>query len=363
VNRRFLFIINQNIAPKGATETLKNYFLKHGQYGHVFEATRTVSDVRKQIGSHLHEIDGIITFGGDGTFHCTLNAVYELTGQAGRMRRFGLEGLVFGALIGGSTGNDIGRALKMGDTRRELSRGKELRSLEPVVESAVNDDHIRACDIGYFELRGRKREVFFSILGAGYDARVVQRANTLRKRYGKHLPGLSRLSYFLGALLLFMSYKPTGVRSLRINGMPVELHEKTFMVALMNLRRAGGGLMLNPHGIMDDRAFELVVLGDSSKPISKLRLVGLLFGAFLGRPNVHHPKVRYFSSSGGDSRDRKGTQTTQNIEKHAIQRVQVEFEKEVLGQADGDILPRAIGYEAGLCPYELQVITGSKNTL
>jgi diacylglycerol kinase family enzyme len=160
-----------------------------------------------------------------------------------------------------------------------------------------------------------------------------------------------------------MSYKPTGVRSLRINGMPVELHEKAFMVALMNLRRAGGGLMLNPHGIMDDRALELVVLGDFSEPFSKLRLVGLLFGAFLGRPNIHHPKVRYFSRRGWDNGDKMGTQPTQNPEKHAIQRIQVEFEKEVLGQADGDILPRAIGYEAGLCPYQLQVITGSKNTL
>jgi diacylglycerol kinase family enzyme len=362
MKRKFLFIINQNAASHGTRETLERYFLAHGQHHHIYEVTRTVDGVLKQIGLYLHEIDGIITYGGDGTFHCALNAVHELAGQRGRARRFRLEDLIFGALIGGGTGNDIGRALKMGDTRRELSRGKELRSLEAVVESTVDDSYVRGCDIGYFELRGRKRKVFFNILGAGYDAYVVQRANTLKDRYGRHLIGLSRFSYFLGALLSFMSYKPTGVKSLRINGIPVEVHEKVFMVAIINLPRAGGGLMLNPHGIIDDRSLELVVLGDFSEPISRLRLVGLLFGAFLGKPNMQHPKVRYFSSSGWDSGGRKETGTTQNIEKHAIQRVQVEFENEVLGQADGDILSMAKGYEAGLCPYQLRVITGSKNT-
>lgn len=365
MHRKFLFIINQNSAPEGTTETLKNYFLEHGQYGHLYEPTATVDDVRKQIASHLHEIEGIITYGGDGTFHCALNALYELepTGQPGRMRRFGLEELVFGALVGGGTGNDIGNALKMGDTRKELSRGEELRSLRPIIESSVQDDYIRTCDIGYFELHGRKRKLFFNILGAGYDACVVQRAKTLRQRYDRHLPGLSKFSYFLGALVSVMNYKPTGVKSLSINGRPVELHEKAFMVAVMNSWRVGGGLSLNPRGIMDDRSLELVVLGDFSEPISKLRLVGLLFGAFLGRPNMHHPKVRYFSNRDWDEIDAVDLHPPLNLQKKAIQKVQVAFEKSILAQADGDILPRTMGYEAGLFPLQLRVVTGRKNTL
>lgn len=363
MRRRFLFIINQNTAPKGTGEALERYFRGHGQYDHIYESTATVDDVWKQIASHLHEIDGIITYGGDGTFHHALNAVNGLAWHPGQGRRIGLEDLVFGALIGGGTGNDIGKALKMGDTREELSRGKELQSLQAVCESAGNDVYIKACDIGYFELPGQKRRVFFNILGAGYDAYVVQKAKALRERYLRHMPWFARFSYFLGALISVFSYKPIGVKSLRINDIPVEVNGKVFMLALMNSQRAGGGLTLNPYGTMDDKAFDLVILGDFSEPISRLRLIGLLVGAFFGKPNIHHPKVKYFNNRDWDNEDRMKSQATLKPEKRAVHKVEVEFEERVLGQVDGDILPRAEGYEAGLCPFQLQVITGSKNKL
>ncbi|UCD71782.1 MAG: hypothetical protein JSW70_01955 [Syntrophobacterales bacterium] len=363
MNRRFLFIINQNMAPIGTRESLEKYFQEHGQYNHIYEPTATIDDVRKQIASHLHEIDGIVAYGGDGTFHHALNAVNELAEHPDRGRRVSLGDLVFGALCGGGTGNDIGKALKMGDTRKEISKGKEPQSLKPIVESSVNDDYIRAFDFGYCELQGQKRRVFFfNIFGVGYDAYVAKRAKELKERYLKSMPGFARFSYFLGALISLFSYRPVGVKSLRINDIPVEVNEKVFMMALMNSQIAGGGLTLNPYGTMDDRALELIILGDFSELISKPGLVGLLVGAFFGKPNIHHPKVRYINNRDWDNEGRMDSQVPLNPEKQAIQKVKVEFEERVFCEADGDIMPDTDGYDANLCPYQLRVITGNKKS-
>ena len=361
MNRRFLFIINQKVAPIGSREVLENYFLGYGQYDHIYEVTATVDDMRMQIASHIHEIDGIITFGGDGTFHHALNAVYELAEHPDEGRRVSLEDLVFGCLRGGGTGNDIGGALKMSDTRKELMKGKEPQSLQPVVESSVNDGYIRACDVGYFKLPGQKPKVFFNMLGVGYDAYVVLKAKELKERYFKNIPGFAKFSYFLGALLSLLSYRPVGVKSLRINDIPVEVHERVFMMALMNSPKAGGGLTLNPYGTMDDRALELVILGDFSALLSKPGLVGLLFGAFFGKPNIHHPKVQYINNREWDNGGGMDSQASLNPEKRVVQKVTVEFEERALCHADGDILPDTEGYEASLFPYQLHVITGNKN--
>ena len=360
MNRRFLFIINQKVVPIGSREALEKYFLGYGQDDHFYEVTATVDDMRKQIASHIHEIDGIITYGGDGTFHHALNAVNELAEHHGEGRRVGLEDLVFGCLRGGGTGNDIGEALKMSDTRKELIKGKEPQSLRPVVESAVNDGYIRAFDVGYFELPGRKPKVFFNMLGVGYDAYVVLKAKELKERFFKNMPGFAKFSYFLGALLSLLSYRPVGVKSLRINDIPVEVNERVFMMALMNSPIAGGGLTLNPYGTMDDRALELVILGDFSELISKPGLVGLLVGAFFGKPNIHHPKVKYFNNRDWDNGGRMDSQVSSSPEKQAVQKVKVEFVERALCHADGDILPDTEGYEANLLPYQLHVITGNK---
>ncbi len=363
MNRRFLFIINQNVAPRGSREALENYFLGYGQYDHVYEVTATVDDMRKHIASHIHEIDGIITYGGDGTFHYALNAVNELAYHHGEGRRIGLEDLIFGCLRGGGTGNDIGEALKMGDTRKELIKGREPQSLQPVVESSGNDGYIRACDVGYFKLPGWKPRVFFNMLGVGYDAYVTQKAKELKERYFKNMPGFAKFSYFLGALLSLLSYRPVGVKSLRINNIPVEVHERVFMMALMNSPIAGGGLTLNPYGTMDDRALELIILGDFSELLSKPGLFGLVVGAFFGKPNIHHPKVKYFNNREWDNGGRKNSLVSSSPEKQVVKKVKVEFEERALCQADGDILSDTEGYEANLLPYQLHVITGNKNRL
>jgi diacylglycerol kinase family enzyme len=363
MNRRFLFIINQNTAPRSAKGAMEKYFLEHGQYDHIYEPTETVGDAWERIASHLHEIDGIITCGGDGTFHHALNAVNELAEDHGKGRRVGLEDLVFGALSAGSGGNDIAGALNMGGTRRELRKGRELLSLQPVVESAVNDDYIKAVDIGYFQFPGQKRRVFLNILGAGYDAWAVQKAKEIKERYWEHMPGFGKSRYLFGALLSLLSYKPVGLKSLRINDITHEVDEKVLMLALMNSKRAGGGLTLNPHGAMDDKALDLVMLGDFSGPISTLGLVGLVVGAFLGKPNIYHPKVKYFNNRAWITEEEMKSQPASDLENKAVQKVTVEFEERVLSQADGDILPKTEGYEAGLCPYQLQVITGNKNSL
>jgi len=363
MNRRFLFIINQGMTPKSARGAMENYFLEHGQYDHIYEPTETAGHAWERIDSYLHEIDGIITCGGDGTFHHALNAVNELAEDHGKGRRVGLDDLVFGALRGGSGGNDIAAALKMFGTRRELRKGRELLSLQPVVESAVNDDYIKAVDIGYFQLPGQKRRVFFNILGTGYDAWAVQKAKEMKERYLEYMPGFGKSRYLFGALLSLFSYKPVGLKSLRINDIPLEVDEKVFMLVLMNSKRAGGGLMLNPYGAMDDKALDLVMLGDFSGPISKLGLIALVVGAFFGKPNIRHPKVKYFSNRAWDAEEEMISQAASDSEKKAVQKVTVEFEEKVLSQADGDILPKTEAYEAGLCPYQLRVITGNKNRL
>ncbi|MFC2076840.1 diacylglycerol/lipid kinase family protein [candidate division KSB1 bacterium] len=351
MNRKFLFLINSAAVPSNTVEALKAFFIARGQENHLYASTASPEEGFDRIATSLGEIDGLITVGGDGTFHQAINAVYRLSDRSIA------EDFVFGCLRGGSTGNDIGAALGMGDTRREILREKPLASLGPVAEAATgDDDRIKTFDLGWFEIDGSEHRLFFNLVGAGFDAAAVARAKAIKERpILNRLPGSARLSYFIGALTSLLGHKPVGLTKLVLNQASLDVPEKTFMALIMNGQVAGGGLTLNPHGVMDDNSLELALLGDFSRLTSKPGLIGLLIGALRGKPNLNHPKLSYFCRH-------YHNQTGPGRLKESIQTVEIQFAETVPCQADGELAGDVTGFRAGLCDFKINVITGQRIT-
>lgn len=219
-----------------------------------------VAEVRARLRPHLAAgVDGVVAMGGDGTVH------HALQGVAGTPTRLGI--------IPTGTGNDTARALGI-----------------PV------DDPMRAADV---VVANRTRRVdaarsgdrwYLTVLAAGFDAVVNERANRMRWPRGQ-----SR--YTLATVAELRTFEPIRY-TLDLDGVTSELD--AMLVAVGNGPSFGGGLRITEGAELDDGLLDVVVI----RPVSKFELVRtypkLFKGTHVGHPRYEHHRVRRVTVAAAD---------------------------------------------------------------
>jgi diacylglycerol kinase (ATP) len=216
-------------------------------------------------------VDALVVVGGDGMVNLALQAVAT-------------TGVALG-LVPAGTGNDVGRHLG-------LDRRDPLAAADRVVASLATGRRER------IDLARVGDRYYATVMAAGFDAVVNERANAMRWPRGQ-------MRYNLATLAELRTFTPLDY-VLTLDGETRRL--AAMLVAVGNGPSFGGGLRIAEGARLDDGLLDVVVI----KPVSKLELVRTYPKLFRGT-HVSHPQY----------------------ERHRVRQVTVEA-ADVVGYADGE---------------------------
>jgi len=196
-------------------------------------------------------VEALVVCGGDGMVHL---AVQELAGTGTSL-----------GIIPAGTGNDVARYLG-------IPRNDPQRAADVVVGSRV-----RAIDLA------RTGPTYFvTVLAAGFDSKVNERANAMTWPRGQ-------MRYNLATLAELRVFEPLPY-TLELDG--EERRCEAMLVAVGNGPSFGGGLRITEGARIDDGLLDVVVI----KPMSKRMLVRsyprLYNGTITQIPQYEHHRVR-----------------------------------------------------------------------
>lgn len=193
-------------------------------------------------------IDTLVVCGGDGLVHLALDALGDAPVPLG--------------IIPAGTGNDVARYL-------------DLPRRDPVAAAAViSSGRTRRIDLG--EVAGRR---FATVVAAGFDAKVNERANRMRRPRGQSRYTLATVAE-LGVLAPVPYVLELDGRTVRTSAV---------VVAVGNGPSFGGGLRITEGADLHDGLLDVVVIG----PISRPDLVRTYPKLFRGT-HVDHPAYQHF---------------------------------------------------------------------
>ena len=177
----------------------------------------------------------IVVIGGDGTVNEAVNGFFD--GE----RPIGANVVL--AVCAAGTGGDFVRTL-----------GISGLSMEAAFAGAV----VRRVDLGrasFTALDGsRQSRYFLNIASLGSSAVVVERVNRTSKRFG------AKCAFYVGTLRGLAAYRNQAMQLSTQDGASFGAVINT--VAIANGRYFGGGMMIAPHGRLDDGLLDVVVVGD-----------------------------------------------------------------------------------------------------
>ncbi len=189
-------------------------------------------------------IDALVVCGGDGTVHFAVQAV------AGTGTPLGI--------VPAGTGNDVARYF-------------DLPRKDP--DAAV--DRIVAGRIRTVDLARSGTQYFVTVLAAGFDAVVNERANRMTWPRGQ-------MRYNIATLAELRVFEPLPY-TLQLDDRQVSL--EAMLVSVGNGPSFGGGLRITEGAVLDDGLLDVVII----KPITKPDLVRTYPKLFRGT-HVHHPQ-------------------------------------------------------------------------
>jgi len=192
-------------------------------------------------------IEALVVCGGDGMVHLGAQAVTGTDTPLG--------------IIPAGTGNDVARYLDLPRSDPALAADVVARGKERTIDLA------------------RVGSVYFvTVLAAGFDAIVNERANAMTWPKGQ-------MRYNLATLAELRVLAPIPY-VLELDG--VEERLEATLVAVGNGPSFGGGLRITEGAVLDDGMLDVVVI----KPLSKLDLLRTYPKLFRGT-HVHHPQYRH----------------------------------------------------------------------
>jgi diacylglycerol kinase (ATP) len=196
-------------------------------------------------------VESLVVCGGDGMVHLAVQAL------AGTETNLGI--------IPAGTGNDVARYLG-------IPRSDPQRAADVVVGSRVRTIDLARVGPTYF----------VTVLAAGFDALVTERANQMRWPRGQ-------MRYNLATLAELRVFKPL-TYTLELDGQVRRL--EAMLVAVGNGPSFGGGLRITHGAQLDDGWLDVVLI----KPMSRLELVRtypkLYTGAHTRHRQYEHHRVR-----------------------------------------------------------------------
>ncbi len=208
------------------------------------DAEATLALARRCVADGL---ETLVVVGGDGMVHLALQAVAATETRLG--------------LIPAGTGNDVARYFEI--PRRDTAAATD----------AVIGGRERRVDLGRVGAT-----YFVTVLAAGFDAVVNERANAMSWPRGQ-------MRYNVATVAELRTFEPIGY-VLDIDG---EQHRfEAMMVAVGNGPSFGGGLRITEGAVLDDGLLDVVVI----LPMSRLELVRTYPRLFTGS-HVRHPSYRH----------------------------------------------------------------------
>lgn len=195
------------------------------------------------------QVDALVVVGGDGLVHLAAQA---LSGT----------GVPLGIIPAG-TGNDTARSLG-------IDRADPLAAADVVI--AGRERALDLADVG----SGR---VFVTVLAAGFDSLVAERANRLRWPRGQ-------MRYNAATVAELRVFEPL-TYSLELDGVQRDLD--AMLVAVGNTPSYGGGLRMCEGADPADGLLDVVLV----KPVSKLELVRVYPRLFRGTHTTHPQYERH----------------------------------------------------------------------
>jgi diacylglycerol kinase (ATP) len=195
--------------------------------------------------------DSLVVMGGDGMVHLALQPVVGSSTTLG--------------VIATGTGNDVSRTLG-------IPRRKPLEAADVIVAGVT-----RRIDVG------RTGGIHYAtVLAAGFDSLVAERANAMSWPKGK-------LRYDLATLAELRVFRPLAYQ-LELDGEPMAC--EAMLVAVGNCPSYGGGVRICEGARVDDGRLDVVII----KPVSKLGLLKVYPKLFKGTHVTHPAYVRHLVS-------------------------------------------------------------------
>ena len=193
----------------------------------------------------------LVVIGGDGTVNEVVNGI------AGKDAEI--------AVLPCGTGQDFGR-----------THGIPSR-FDDAVHVALHGE-TRTIDLGRVELEDGTRRFFANVGSAGMSGAVALRANSMTKALG------GRVTFFYALTREFLAWQNTRVTVELDRGVQREgaMHD----VIVANGRYHGGGMQLAPEALQNDGAFDVVLIGDVTKPDFITTAPKLYSGRYLAHPKV-----------------------------------------------------------------------------
>jgi YegS/Rv2252/BmrU family lipid kinase len=207
--------------------------------------------------------DMVVSVGGDGTINEIVNGLYA----SGNIKDATL------GIVSTGTGSDYIRTIGIPRRYEEacqcLLKPRKLTVDLGVVEYSSN---------------GQKAErLFVNFAGMGFDAEIVRRTTQQFKALGS-LP-----AYLMGLLTTLVSYRNRDI-SLTVDGETVA--QRVCTVVMNNGRYGGGGMFTAPDASINDGYFDVLIVGDMSKPDLLWSLPRIYKGTHLTHPKVTMKKAK-----------------------------------------------------------------------
>jgi diacylglycerol kinase (ATP) len=243
----------------------------------------------------------VVSVGGDGTAHETLNGLPIHDGRLGPM-----------AVLPCGSGDDFASSLGLSRDPASLAR-------------TLTDPRLRRIDVGiatYGGCDGHVRERFANSASLGFDGEVAAEARKPHRLRG-------RIHYAM-SMLRALRRNPSFVGAITIDdgegSEPLRWSQELSLVATGNGQRLGGGLRAWPQSRIDDGLLDVLAV------------------AALPRPSMLWLFAKLVTESLREDR---------RIQTHRGRRINVESDRPIVGALDGEALPldiRAIRYEIAAEP-------------
>ncbi|MER8185082.1 diacylglycerol kinase [Kitasatospora sp. NPDC094015] len=204
------------------------------------------------------DVDALVAVGGDGMIGLAIQAL------AGTQVPLGV--------VPAGTGNDLAR-----------DYGLPLKNPEAAAD-LIADGHALRVDTGRIDTADGATRYFGSVLAAGFDSLVSDRANRLRRPRG-------RMRYNLAILLELARLRPLPFRLVLDDGTVLE--QDLTLAAVGNTRSYGGGMLICPEADHADGLLDVTLVG----AMPRRRLVRFFPTVFKGT-HVRHTGVSTHRTAG-----------------------------------------------------------------